>query len=173
MSSFNKVQLLGRLGADPEVRRAQNGDAIVSMRIATSETWRDKTSGEKRERTEWHTIVIFNQNLCKVAEQYLKKGNLVFVEGMLCTRKWQDRDGQDRYSTEVVLKAYNGELVLMPQGGEGRGRSSSPDDYGSERSRESGATNSGDSTGSGGTSGSYAEQSGGSYSRDLDDEIPF
>jgi single-strand DNA-binding protein len=134
MSSINKVQLMGRLGADPEVKRLNSGDAMVNMRIATSEVWRDKNSGEKRERTEWHTVVIFNQNLAKVAEQYLKKGNLVYVEGMLCTRKWQDQNGQDRWSTEVVLKAFSGALVLMPQGS-GKPGASGPDDYGSESGR--------------------------------------
>lgn len=158
MSSLNKVQLLGRLGADPEIRRSNASDAIVNLRIATSETWRDKSSGEKRERTEWHQVVIFNQHLAKVAEQYLKKGNLVLVEGMLCTRKWQDQNGQDRYSTEVVLKAFNGDLILMPQGGEGRRSASSADDYGQQSGRSSGA-------GTGNSASSYAA--------DLDDEIPF
>jgi single-strand DNA-binding protein len=158
MSSLNKVQLLGRLGADPEIRRTTAGDPIVNMRIATSEVWRDKNSGEKRERTEWHTVVIFNDRLAKVAEQYLKKGNLVFVEGMLCTRKWQDANGQDRYSTEVVLKQFNGDLILMPQGSGGRPGASSPDDYGRESGREGGSQATGQS---------------GDMSRDLDDEIPF
>lgn len=134
MSSLNKVQLMGRLGADPEKRNLANGDIVVSMRLATSETWRDKQTGEKKERTEWHSVVIFNQNLAKVADQYLKKGNLVYVEGMLGTRKWQDQNGQDRYSTEVVLKAFNGELILMPNG-ERRQGAASPDDYGQQSGR--------------------------------------
>jgi single-strand DNA-binding protein len=135
MSSINKVQIMGRLGADPEVRRLNNGDICVNMRLATSEVWRDKNTGEKKERTEWHTVVIFNQNLAKVAEQYLKKGNLVYVEGMLCTRSWEDQAGQKRWSTEVVLKAFNGDLVLMPQGSGGRPGASGPDDYGQESGR--------------------------------------
>lgn len=153
MSSLNKVQLMGRLGADPEVRATNSGDKVVTMRIATSETWRDKNSGERKERTEWHTVVVFNQPLAKIAEQYLKKGNLVFVEGMLCTRKWQDQNGQDRYSTEVVLKAYHGELILMPNG-ERRQGASSPDDYGQETTRQTSQMSPG-----------MAEA--------LDDEIPF
>lgn len=166
MSSINKVQLMGRLGADPEIRRTHAGDPIVNMRIATSEVWRDKNSGEKRERTEWHTVVIFNERLAKVAEQYLKKGNLVFVEGMLCTRSWEGQDGQKRYSTEVVLKAFNGELILMPQGSGGRPGASSPDDYG----RESGRRETGGETSSSSPS-SRSDMSPGM--RDLDDEIPF
>lgn len=132
MSSLNKVQLMGRLGADPEGRALNNGDRVVSMRLATSETWRDKSTGERKERTEWHTVVIFNQNLAKVAEQYLKKGHLVYVEGMLCTRKWEDQQGQTRYAVEVVLKAFNGDLVLMPNGQGGRPGAESQDDYGRE-----------------------------------------
>ncbi|MCG6115062.1 MAG: single-stranded DNA-binding protein [Mesorhizobium sp.] len=158
MSSLNKVQLLGRLGADPEVRRMPSGDPIVNMRMATSENWRDKNSGERRERTEWHTVVIFNKALCDVAEKYLKKGNLVFVEGMLATRSWEDQSGQKRYSTEIVLKAFNGELILMPQGNGGRQGASGEDDYGQTRTHSP-------STGSGST--------GPAGGRDLDDEIPF
>ena len=135
MSSLNKVQLMGRLGADPEKRDLTSGDICVTFRLATSETWRDKNSGERKERTEWHTVVCFNQNLAKVAHQYLHKGNLVFVEGMLCTRKWQDGNGQDRFSTEVVLKAFNGELILMPNGGRRQG-ASGPHDYGTGDSRQ-------------------------------------
>lgn len=166
MSSLNKVQLMGRLGADPEIRRTHAGDPIVNMRIATSEVWRDKNSGERRERTEWHTVVIFNERLCKVAEQYLHKGDLVFVEGMLCTRSWEGQDGQRRYSTEVVLKAYNGELLLMPKGGGGRPGASSPDDYG----RESGRSDRGDGSGAGQSS--QPDMSPGMREA-LDDEIPF
>lgn len=161
MSSINKVQLMGRRGADPEVRRMSNGDPIVNMRLATSETWRDKNSGERRERTEWHTVVIFNKNLCKIAEQYLKKGHLVLVEGMLCTRSWEDQSGQKRYATEVVLKAFGGEIILMPQGNGGRQGASGPDDYGRESSRADRSTE---------TSRGDDDQS---YARDLDDEIPF
>lgn len=155
MSSINKVQIMGRLGADPEIRRMNNGDPIVNMRLATSEVWRDKNTGEKRERTEWHTVVIFNKHLCKVAEQYLKKGHLVYVEGMLCTRSWEDQGGQKRYATEVVL---------MPQGNGNGGRQGAggPDDYGRESSR----TDRSSETSSRGNDDR-------SYERDLDDEIPF
>jgi single-strand DNA-binding protein len=160
MSSLNKVQLMGRLGADPEVRRVQStGKPIVNMRLATSEVWRDKQTGERKERTEWHTVVIFNERICGVAEQYLKKGHLVYIEGMLATRKWQDQSGQDRWSTEVVIKEFQGELKLMPQGN-GRQGASSPDDYGSETGRSE--RSSGASTG-----GSP------DFGNELDDEIPF
>lgn len=116
--SVNKVILVGNLGADPEVRNLPSGGKVVNMRVATTDTWRDKNSGEKREKTEWHSVVIFNENLAKVAEQYLKKGSRVYLEGALQTRKWQDQSGADRYSTEVVLQAFNSTLVLLG-GGEG------------------------------------------------------
>lgn len=111
--SINKVLLIGNLGADPEIRHTQDGRPICNMRVATTDSWRDKQSGERREKIEWHTVVIFNEGLCKVAEQYLKKGSKVYVEGQLQTRKWQDRDGNDRYSTEVVLQNFNGTLVMI------------------------------------------------------------
>ena len=111
--SVNKAILVGNLGADPEVRRLNSGDPVVNIRIATSENWRDKSSGERREKTEWHNVVIFNENLAKVAENYLRKGSKVYVEGQLQTRKWQDRDGNDRYTTEVVLQRYRGELTML------------------------------------------------------------
>uniref|UniRef100_UPI00289B62C0 single-stranded DNA-binding protein n=1 Tax=Tianweitania sp. TaxID=2021634 RepID=UPI00289B62C0 len=119
--SVNKVILVGNLGADPEIRRLNSGDAVVNLRIATSETWRDKNSGERKEKTEWHSVVIFNDNLAKVAEQYLKKGMKVYLEGSLQTRKWQDKDGQDRYSTEVVLQKFRGELQMLDARGGGGG----------------------------------------------------
>lgn len=118
MTSLNKVSLIGRLGADPEVRRMQNGDAVVSLRLATTDSWRDKATGDRKERTEWHTVVIFNEGLAKVAEQYLRKGSQIYVEGSLQTRKWQDQSGADRYSTEVVLQKFRGELVLLGDRGE-------------------------------------------------------
>ena len=111
--SVNKVIIVGNLGRDPEVRRTQDGRPIVSLRVATSETWKDRNSGERREKTEWHSVVIFNENLCKVAEQYLRKGAKVYIEGQLQTRKWQDQQGQDRYSTEVVLQGFNGQLTML------------------------------------------------------------
>jgi single-strand DNA-binding protein len=167
--SVNKVILVGNLGADPEIRRLNSGDPVVNLRIATSETWRDRNSGERQERTEWHRVVIFNENLAKVAEQYLKKGMKVYIEGQLQTRKWQDQGGQERYSTEVVLQKFRGELQMLDargQGGEGQisqggGRSS---DFG-----QSGPG--GDDYGHGG--GGRGSGGGGGFSRELDDDIPF
>ena len=117
--SVNKVILIGNLGADPEIRHTQDGRPIANLRVATSESWRDKATGERKEKTEWHRVVIFNENLCNVAEQYLKKGSKVFIEGQLQTRKWQDQSGQDRYSTEVVLQGFRGELTLLDRAGGG------------------------------------------------------
>ncbi len=111
--SVNKVILVGNLGADPEVRRTQDGRPIVNLRVATSDSWRDKATGERREKTEWHRVVIFSEGLAKVAEQYLKKGSKVYLEGALQTRKWQDKDGNDRYSTEVVLQGFNSALTML------------------------------------------------------------
>jgi len=128
--SVNKVIIVGNLGRDPEVRRTQDGRPIVNLRVATSESWKDKNSGERKEKTEWHSVVLFNENLCKVAEQYLRKGSKVYIEGQLQTRKWQDQQGQERYSTEIVLQGFNGTLTMLdgPQGrrdddveGEGEG----------------------------------------------------
>jgi single-strand DNA-binding protein len=119
--SVNKVILIGNLGADPEIRRTQDGRPIANLRVATSESWRDKASGERKERTEWHRVVIFNEGLCRIAEQYLKKGSKVYLEGQLQTRKWQDKDGQDRYSTEVVLQGFNSQLTMLDTRGGGSG----------------------------------------------------
>jgi single-strand DNA-binding protein len=113
MASVNKVILVGNLGADPEIRLTQDGRPIANLRMATSETWRDRETGERRERTEWHRVVIFSEGLAKVAEQYLKKGAKIYIEGQLQTRKWQDQEGQDRYSTEVVLQGFNSQLVML------------------------------------------------------------
>lgn len=188
--SVNKVILVGNLGADPEIRRLNSGDPVVNIRIATSESWRDKASGERKEKTEWHNVVIFNDNLAKVAEQYLKKGMKVYVEGQLQTRKWQDQQGQDKYTTEVVLQKFRGELQMLDSrgqggggegadyggGGGGRGRgsdfgSSGPgDDYGSSRGGDYGGSRGG---GGGGRSGGGSSGGGGGMGRDLDDEIPF
>lgn len=117
--SINKVILVGNLGADPEVKRTQSGQPVANLRIATTETWRDKNSGERKEKTEWHRVTVFNEGICKVAEQYLRKGSKVYIEGQLQTRKWQDQSGQDRYSTEIVIQAYGGSLVMLdsPEGG--------------------------------------------------------
>src|SRR5665213_2033878 len=119
--SVNKVILVGNLGKDPEVRRMQSGDPVVNLSIATSETWRDKASGERKEKTEWHRVVIFNKNLADVAEKYLRKGSKVYVEGSLQTRKWTDKDGAEKYSTEVVLQNFNGTLVMLDSRGSGGG----------------------------------------------------
>ena len=160
--SVNKVILVGNLGADPEVRRLNSGDSVVNMRIATSESWRDRNSGERRERTEWHNVVIFNEQLAKVAEQYLKKGMKVYVEGQLQTRQWEDQSGQKRYTTEVVLQRFRGELQMLDARGEGGGRGQ-PSDY-SDQGSDFGRT---------GPSSASAPAGGGGFSRDLDDEIPF
>ena len=134
--SVNKVILVGNLGKDPDVRRLNSGDQVVSFSVATSETWRDKTSGERKEKTEWHNVVIFNENLGKVAEQYCKKGTKVYLEGQLQTRKWQDQSGNDRYTTEVVLQRFRGELQLLDSRGGGEARESFPDE--GRRRRSSG-----------------------------------
>lgn len=119
MAGVNKVILVGNLGADPEVRQLPSGDPVVNLRVATSESWRDKTSGERKEKTEWHRVVIFNENIAKVAEKYLHKGSKVYLEGQLQTRKWTNKEGQEQYSTEVVLQRFKSELVLLDGRGEG------------------------------------------------------
>ena len=135
--SVNKVILVGNLGADPEIRYMNNGRPVCNLRVATSESWRDRDSGERRERTEWHRVVIFNEGLCKIAEQYLKKGAKVYVEGQLQTRKWTDQQGQDRYTTEVVLQRYRGDLQSLDKAPSNRPPSSDdPDAYGSTTTRE-------------------------------------
>lgn len=128
--SVNKVILVGNLGADPEVRRTQDGRPIVNLRVATSENWRDKNSGERKEKTEWHRVVVFNDNLVNVIKNYVKKGSKLYVEGALQTRKWTDKDGAEKYSTEVVLQGYNGVLTMLDSKGSGGGSS----DYGSQQS---------------------------------------
>jgi single-strand DNA-binding protein len=178
--SVNKVILIGNLGADPEIRRTQDGRPIANLNIATSETWLDRTSGERKEKTEWHRVVIFNEGLCKVAEQYLKKGAKVYIEGQLQTRKWQDQNGVDKYSTEIVLQGFNSTLTMLDGRGEGGGASEGGrgasrggndfggggggygDDYGQPAS--SGPSRGGSGSGASG---------GGNFSRDLDDDIPF
>jgi len=161
--SVNKVILLGNLGRDPEIRRTQDGRPIASLRIATSESWRDKTSGERREKTEWHTVVIFNEGLCRVAEQYLKKGSKVYIEGQLQTRKWQAQDGQDRYTTEVVLQGFNSVLTMLDsRGGSASSSVNLPEDEGSVAQGN-------------GTSkrGSAPAEAKGGFDNPLNDEIPF
>ena len=168
--SVNKVILVGNLGADPEIRRLNSGDPVVNIRVATSESWRDKASGERKEKTEWHNVVIFNDNLAKVAEQYLKKGMKVYVEGQLQTRKWQDQTGQDRYTTEIVLQKFRGELQML----DARGQGGDSSDYGGGGGRSRGGGDFG-SSGPGDDYGSSrgGSRGGGGSSRDLDDEIPF
>ena len=164
--SVNKVILIGNLGRDPEVRSFQNGGKVCNLRIATSETWKDRNTGERREKTEWHSVAIFQEGLVRIAEQYLKKGSKVYIEGQLQTRKWQDQSGADRYSTEVVLQGFNGTLTMLDgpsgggSGGGGGGYDSGPSDPGGY----GGGYDSGPSSSGGG---------GGQSSRDLDDEIPF
>jgi single-strand DNA-binding protein len=124
--SVNKVILIGNLGADPEIRRTNDGKPIANLRLATSESWKDKSSGERREKTEWHRVVIFNDGLCRIAEQYLKKGSKVYIEGQLQTRKWQDKEsGQDRYATEIVLQGFGGQLAMLDTKGGGEQRQAS------------------------------------------------
>src|SRR5271170_154968 len=130
--SVNKVILIGNLGADPEIRRTQDGKPIAHLRVATSESWRDKATGERKEKTEWHRVVIFNEGLSKIAEQYLKKGAKVYLEGALQTRKWQDQSGQERYSTEVVLQGFNSVLTMLDRAGGGGGGSGG--DFGGDES---------------------------------------
>jgi single-strand DNA-binding protein len=160
--SVNKVILVGNLGADPEVRRTQDGSAVVNLRVATSEQWRDRGSGERRERTEWHRVVIFNENLGKVAEQYLRKGAKVYLEGQLQTRKWTDQSGQDRYTTEVVIGRFRGELQMLDaRGGEGASAGGGYE-----------AVSAGGGRGRGG-GGGFGGSSDMGQAGDLDDEIPF
>ncbi|MCF6327123.1 MAG: single-stranded DNA-binding protein [Devosiaceae bacterium] len=156
--SVNKVILLGNLGADPEVRTFQNGGKVCNLRIATSERWKDKNTGENREKTEWHTVAIFNEGLVRVAEQYLRKGSSVYIEGQLQTRKWQDKDGNDRYSTEVVLQGFNSNLTMLGSRNDGGG----------------GGFSSGGSGGSGGGGMSKPAENAPSFSsNNSDDDIPF
>ncbi|MFS8144226.1 single-stranded DNA-binding protein [Rhizobium sp. BR 249] len=167
--SVNKVILVGNVGADPEIRRTQDGRPIANLRIATSETWRDRNSGERREKTEWHTVVVFNEGLCKVVEQYVKKGAKLYIEGQLQTRKWQDQQGQDRYSTEVVLQGFNSTLTMLDGRGDGGGASSG---FGGGRGGSSSNNDYGDDYGAPSPS-SSSNRGGGNFSRDLDDDIPF
>jgi single-strand DNA-binding protein len=158
--SVNKVILVGNLGADPDIRRTQDGRPIANLSIATSDTWRDKNTGERKEKTEWHRVVIFNEGLCKVAEQYLKKGAKVYIEGALQTRKWQDKDGKDKYSTEVVLQGFNSTLTMLDGRSGGGGGGSFASDEG------------GGSFGSSGSSQRRSVPASGGRD-DMNDDIPF
>ena len=160
--SVNKVILIGNLGADPEVRRTQDGRPIVNLRVATSDSWRDKATGERKEKTEWHRVVIFNEGLCRIAEQYLKKGSKVYLEGALQTRKWQDKDGQDKYSTEVVLQGFNSQLTMLDGRGGGAGGGA-----GDEMGGDFG------SPGPTAARRPATAAAGGGRRDDMDDEIPF
>ena len=175
--SVNKVILIGNVGADPEIRRTQDGRPIANLRIATSESWRDKNSGEKREKTEWHRVVVFSEGLCKVVEQYVKKGAKLYIEGTLQTRKWQNKEGVDQYSTEVVLQGFNSVLTMLDgarSGGMGTGmQEGGQGDY---------ASGGGGGHDTGGGSGGFDEPrraparapaSKGSFDKKIDDEIPF
>ncbi len=181
MAGVNKVILVGRLGRDPEVRSFQNGGKVVNLRLATSETWKDKQSGERKEKTEWHSVAIFNENLGRIAEQYLKKGSNVYIEGQLETRKYQDQSGQDRYSTEVVLRQFRGELTLLDSRGGGGGPSDDmgggDDGYGGGGGGYGGGSGGGGYGGGGRSGGSSGGGFGGGRSggggSDLDDDIPF
>jgi single-strand DNA-binding protein len=156
MAGVNKVILVGNLGADPEIRQLPSGEPVANLRVATSESWRDKNTGERKEKTEWHRVVIFNENISKVAEKYLRKGSKVYIEGQLQTRKWTNKDGQEQYSTEVVLQKFRGELVML------------------DRAEGGGAAFEGASAGGGGrkaVAGGRGEQR--DFSADPDDEIPF
>ena len=171
--SVNKVIIVGNLGRDPEVRSFQNGGKVVNLRIATSENWRDKATGERKEKTEWHSVAIFNEALGKIAEQYLKKGSTVYIEGQLETRKWQDQSGADRYTTEIVVKQFRGELTLLggrDGGGSGGGGSGGYEDRGGSDDFGGGQGGGGSSSGGRGGSGGSATSGGRS---DMDDEIPF
>ena len=156
--SVNKVILIGNLGADPEIRSLNSGERVANLRIATSETWRDRASGERKEKTEWHRVVVFNENIVKVCEQYLRKGAKVYIEGSIQTRKWTDQSGQEKYSTEIVLQKFRGELTMLDGRGEGGGMSDS-----------GGYSGGGFSSGPRNTSSAPRED----FSADLDDEIPF
>lgn len=173
--SVNKVILIGNLGRDPEVRRMNSGDSVVNFSVATTESWRDKASGERKERTEWHNVVVFNENLGKIAEQYLKKGSKVYIEGQLQTREYTDKDGNQRKSTEVVLQRFRGELTLLDSRGRGG-------DMGEERASFGGSSSGGGSFGrsspmdsgrGGGGGGRPATVGGGRMSDAIDDDIPF
>ena len=157
--SINKVILIGNLGADPEIRHTQDGRPIANLRVATSESWRDKATGERRERTEWHRVVIFNEGLCRIAEQYLRKGSKVYLEGQLQTRKWEDQSGQERYTTEVVLQGFNSQLTTLDSRNSGAG----------EGGQDLAASGSSDF----GQSGPMDKAKTGTFDKELDDEIPF
>jgi single-strand DNA-binding protein len=175
--SVNKVILVGNLGRDPETRRLASGDPVVNLRIATSESWKDKASGERKEKTEWHSVVIYNENLAKVAESYLRKGSKVYLEGQLQTRKWQDQSGAEKYTTEVVLQRFRGELTILDSRGGGEMGASDDDMGGGQISRggDFGGRGGNDYGGGGGRSERRPAMAGGGSRKhdDMDDDIPF
>ncbi|WP_232630042.1 single-stranded DNA-binding protein [Methylobacterium sp. Leaf118] len=182
--SVNKVILVGNLGRDPETRRLSSGDPVVNLRIATSESWKDKASGERKEKTEWHSVVIYNDNLARVAEQYLRKGSKVYIEGQLQTRKWTDQSGVEKYTTEVVLQRFRGEMTILDGRGGGGGEFAGEDDQGGGGGgrisrggdRDGGRDDYGSGRSSGGGGGGDRRPSSGGGSKpnyDLDDDIPF
>lgn len=172
--SLNKVMLIGNLGADPEVRTFQNGGKVCNLRVATTETWKDRNTGERQERTEWHSVAIFNEGLAGVAERFLKKGSKVYLEGQLQTRKWQDQSGNDRYSTEVVLRGPNSVMTMLDSAGGGGGGGRAGGGYGGSGGGYGDGGHSGGQGGGfgGGSGGSGGSNQGGGYD-DLDDDIPF
>lgn len=168
--SVNKVILIGNLGADPDIKRTQDGRPIANLSIATSDTWKDKNTGERREKTEWHRVVVFNEGLCRVIENYVKKGSKVYVEGSLQTRKWQDNEGKDRWSTEIVLQNYNGVLTMLDGRNDNQGGGGGGYDQGGGSFGQSGPSGGGQGQiGGGNQGGGFGGPSGG----DIDDEIPF
>ncbi|WP_455474937.1 single-stranded DNA-binding protein [Bartonella sp. B30(2025)] len=169
--SLNKVILIGNLGADPEIRRLNSGDQVANLRLATSESWRDRTTNERKERTEWHSVVIFNENLIKVVEQYVKKGSKIYIEGQLQTRKWQDQNGNDRYTTEIVLQKYRGELQML----DGRGTASGEQLHGANQQSSNYSSGNFDDSHSNQRNAfnSNNDFSGESFSHKLDDDVPF
>jgi single-strand DNA-binding protein len=178
--SVNKVILVGNLGRDPESRSFQNGGKVVNLRIATSESWKDRNSGERKEKTEWHSVAIFNEGLANVAERFLRKGSKVYIEGQLQTRKWQDQNGQDKYSTEIVLQGFNSVLTMLdgPQGGAGGagGGSRGGDEWGGGDfggGSSGGGSRGGGSSGGASGGGSRGDSMGGGFADDLDDDVPF
>jgi single-strand DNA-binding protein len=174
--SVNKVILVGNLGRDPESRSFQNGGKVVNLRIATSESWKDRNTGERKEKTEWHSVAIFNENLGRIAEQYLRKGSKVYIEGQLQTRKWQDNTGADKYSTEIVLQGFNGTLTLLdkPGGAAGGGGGGWGDEDPGYGGGDAGGYGGGRSGASSPRSGGATPRSGsGAFDSDLDDDVPF
>lgn len=173
--SLNKVMLIGNLGADPEIRSFQNGGKVANLRIATSETWKDRNTGERQERTEWHTVAIFSEGLVGVVERFLRKGSKVYIEGQLQTRKWQDQSGNDRYSTEVVIRGMNGSLTMLDgaQGGGGGGGGGGQRGGGSSWDQGGGGSSGSWNQGGESSGGGARSSGGGSNYDDLDDDIPF